>query len=431
MKVSRFILIAALILGFAASGCIRKLDISPTPEIRNPVVDVASDPSLPLRAGFAKEVITPEMRVWMAGYDFLRRSKGVHDDLTARALVFIQGGEKMAMVSLDLVGMNRYDIEEIKAGVPGFRPDQILIACTHVHAGPDTMGLWGLPPLYSGRNKKYMEKTAAAIVRAIGRAEAAAVPVSVWSAVYQMDSSLMYNMNEGEPKDDTMGLMVFKDDSGDVVATLVNLTGHPEVLKKNNRQISADFPGVLYRKIEKKYGGGSLLFNGACGSLITPRVDLTQEPDFEDVEQFGIKVAAEVDKGMGLLVREDRPSIVHKMSLILVPVENKIYTVLLQFRMFDRDAYEGPALMTEVNVIEIGSAQFVTFPGEAYPKQGISIRERQKPNSFQIALANDELGYILYPDDYHSELYAYEAGLCPGPDLAVEIENALLELLEK
>jgi hypothetical protein len=146
---------------------------------------------------------------------------------------------------------------------------------------------------------------------------------------------------------------------------------------------------------------------------------------------MGKRAAAEVAKGMPLLVREDRPSIVHKMSLIRVPVENKIYVALVEFHMVEREVYDGPSFITEVNLIEIGSAQFVTFPGEAYPKQGLNIRKRQKPNSFQIALANDELGYILYPEDYESEVYSYEAGLCPGPALATEIEKALMELLKE
>ena len=46
MKVSRLILIAALILA-GSSGCIHQLNLSPTPAIRNPVVNVASDPSYP------------------------------------------------------------------------------------------------------------------------------------------------------------------------------------------------------------------------------------------------------------------------------------------------------------------------------------------------------------------------------------------------
>jgi len=431
MRRVKFTLILALTGLLVIGGCLKMVKVEAAPEIINPVADVASDPGETFMAGFAVEVITPERPVWMAGFDFLRRSDGVHDDLFARALVFRQGDEKLAMVSLDLIGMNRFDVERIKARVTGFRPDQILIHCTHVHAGPDTMGLWGLPPFYSGRDEAYMEDIFAAVVRAIEDAEDAARPVSAWTAVYQMDPDLMRNQNEGEPVDNTMGIMVFKDRAGRAVATLINATGHPEVLWQNNHKISADYPGVVYRLVEDKYGGGAIFFSGALGSLITPNAPLPfEDRDFDDVEDFGARVAAEVDRGVALLVREDRPSIVHKTSLIQVHVENKIYNVLQDAGMIERKVYEGNSLVTEVNLIEIGSAQFVTFPGEAYPKQGLNIRARQKPNSFQIALANDELGYILYPEDYGSDLYAYESTLCPGPDLAVEIESALLELLE-
>ena len=431
MKVLKHIVISAAVI-VVFCGCMKKLDIKPTPNIENPVVDVSSDPSEPFLAGFAAETITPDTAQWMAGYDFLRRSKGVHDGLYARALVFRQGDVKFAMVSLDLVGLNRWDVEKIKARVNGFRPDQILIACTHVHSGPDTMGMWGLPPFYTGKDEKYMEKVYDGVIAAVLRAEDAAVPVSAFTAVYQMDPNLMYNMNEGEPKDDTMGLMVFRDEEGETVATLINMTGHPEVLYGNNHVISADFPGVMYREVEKKYGGGAVLLNGALGSLISPNMDKPRtELDFDDVEAFGKKAAAQVDKGMELLEKEESPSISYRTSHIRVLVENNIYVVLQRAGIIKRHVYEGPSLITEVSVIEIGSAQFVTFPGEAYPKQGMNIRERQKPNSFQVSLANDELGYLLYPEDYNSELYEYEAGLCPGPQLAVKIEEALLELLEK
>lgn len=434
MRCSRFAALVA-VMCFAAfiSGCWHKLKIEATPEINNPVVDVASDSRLPFQAGFASEVITPEGRAWMAGYNFLRRSTGVHDDLFARALVLRQGDEKLAMVSLDLVGLNRFDVEKIKAGVAGFRPDQILVACTHVHAGPDTMGLWGLPPVYSGRDEEYMEKLSSAIVRVIGRANEAARPVGVWTAVYQMNPDLMYNMNEGEPEDETMGIMVFRDEAGSVVATLINATGHPEVMYENNNKISADYPGVVYRLVEQKYGGGAILFSGTLGSLITPAIphkSQREDHDFEDVEYMGRMVAAEVDKGMAMLVREDEPSIKHRMSLIQVPATNRVHKLAVKFGLLERHVYEGLSFITEVNLIEIGSAQFVTFPGEAYPKQGLNIRAHQKPNSFQITLANDELGYILYPGDYGSEEYDYESTLCPGPDLAVEIEKALILMLE-
>lgn len=434
MKVARSIAPFVLaVLCAASSGCWHRLELKALPVIHNPVVDVASNPAEPFMAGFSARVITPDTNVWMAGYNFMRRSNGVHDDLYARALVLKQGDEKLAMVSMDLVGLNLTDVEKMKAMVPGFRPDQIIIHCTHVHAGPDTMGLWGLPPFYSGRSEKYMEKLARETVRAIVEAEEAARPVNVWTAVFQMNPDLTYNMHPEEPKDDTMGIMVFKDKKGAVVAILINMTCHPEVMYQNNHKISSDFPGVVYQEVEKKYGGGAIYFNGPVGSLITPQVpDKEREDhDFSDVEWMGKEVAKEVDRGMGLLVKDKRPSIVHKQSLVLFPVENRIYKILQNSGMVEREVFEGLIVSTEVNLIEIGSAQFVTFPSEVYPKQGLNIRARQKPNSFQIALADDEMGYVLYPEDYGTERYSYESSLCPGPQLAVEIEKALVELLEE
>jgi len=116
---------------------------------------------------------------------------------------------------------------------------------------------------------------------------------------------------------------------------------------------------------------------------------------------------------------------------VLFKVENPIHRYAQYFGLLERDVYEDEHITTEVHLIEIGSAQFVTFPGEAYPKQGLKIRAHQKPNSFQITLADDELGYILYPEDYDSETYKYEAGLCPGPELATGIDRELLKLLEE
>ncbi len=228
-----------------------------------------------------------------------------------------------------------------------------------------------------------------------------------------------------------MGILVFKDQSGETISTLINLTGHPEVQWETNHKISSDYPGVVRRLVEKKYGGGAIFFNGALGALVSPNLPVPEaDHSWGELEEFGTKVFGEVERGMGMLVREQSPSLKHEMSLIQAPVVNKIYTLGEQFGMFERSVYPGPSLITEVNLIEIGSAQIVTFPGEAYPKQGLKIRSHQKPHSFQFGLADDELAYILYPEDYDAELYKYEHSLCVGPDLAVEIDRALLDLLK-
>lgn len=416
----------------ALAGCARDLDIRANPRITNPVVDVRTDPDKPLMAGFASEVITPRGPVWIAGFGMMRMSLGVHDDIFARALVVSQGNEKLALVSVDLIGVQLADVLAIKAVIAGFRPDQVLIASTHTHSGPDTLGLWGLPPVFSGRDKHYMKRLGEAVARAVERADAARTQVSAFTAVFPMNPEIMYNANQGEPKDDVMGVMVFKAESGAVVATLINLAGHPECMWSDNHIITADYPGVVYAGVEKKYGGGAIFFNGALGAMITPRLPQSAKGrSWKTMEQTGGMILADIDRGMGLLVREERPKIVHRMSYVLVPAKNDQFLLLARTGILDREVYEGPSLLTEVHVIEIGSAQFVTFPGEDYPKQGINIRAHQKPNSFQIGLADDELGYILYPSDYGTELYRYETSMCAGPELSTKMEEALLELLRE
>ena len=49
----------------------------------------------------------------------------------------------LVLVALDLIGFFRPDVYEV-IRVKVNRPDvQIVIASTHTHHGPDTMGLWG------------------------------------------------------------------------------------------------------------------------------------------------------------------------------------------------------------------------------------------------------------------------------------------------
>ncbi len=415
-----------------AFGCAGMRPPQPVPTIKNPVIDVRSDPSAPLLAGFAKEAVTPKSPVFIAGFGIMRLSVGAHDDIFVRSLVIKQGGEKLAMVSIDVIGLQRTDVLAIKAGVAGYRPEQILIHSTHTHAGPDTLGLWGLPPLISGRSQRYVNRIGRAVAATIARADADVVPVDAATAAYQADPTIMINSNEGEPEDHHMGLMVFRDQGGAAVATILNVVGHPEAMWDDNHYLSADFAGRVCELVEENYGGGAIFFSGALGGIMTPaRPGPGESHDFPRMERISQKIFADVVRGMDLLVAEQSPALLYRTALIPVIVANDDFKLMMRLGLFDREIFEGDRIVTEVSVIEIGSAHFVTFPGEAYPKQGLKIRAEQKPHSFQIALANDELGYILYPDDYASELYEYEASVCVGPTLSERMEEALLILLEE
>src|SRR5262249_13839170 len=104
-----------------------------------------------LLAGTPVRVFTPALRpdgppVRSAGFGQGRDATGVHDDLTARALVLETGGVTVALVALDLIGFFHDDIVKIREEVGTRHPEigaaSILVASTHTHAGPDVIGLW-------------------------------------------------------------------------------------------------------------------------------------------------------------------------------------------------------------------------------------------------------------------------------------------------
>src|SRR5438552_13961399 len=111
-----------------------------------------------LQAGFAEADITPKLGsdpVFMAGFGQNRKAAGVHDPLTARAVVLKDGERKLALVSVDLVGYPLPDVLAVRRQLPGF--SYVLVPSTHNHERPNTIGLWGPSPFKSDVNPAYKQ----------------------------------------------------------------------------------------------------------------------------------------------------------------------------------------------------------------------------------------------------------------------------------
>src|SRR5262249_37477025 len=96
-----------------------------------------------LQAGFAEADITPKLGAkpgFMAGFGQDRKATAVHDPLLARAVVLHDGKQKIALVSIDVVGFFHPNVVRVREGLPGFA--YVLVSSTHNHEGPDTLGLW-------------------------------------------------------------------------------------------------------------------------------------------------------------------------------------------------------------------------------------------------------------------------------------------------
>src|SRR5882672_1188007 len=137
-------------------------------------------PAGPLEAGAARVEITPKGKVYLAGFGVGRTSRGVHDPLFARALAVRRGAVTVVVVAVDLIGLHHHQVEEVRRRLLSrVAPTCVLVAATPNHAGPDTLGLWGIPPFVSGIDRKYVELATSGIVRAAETALDALGPVRV------------------------------------------------------------------------------------------------------------------------------------------------------------------------------------------------------------------------------------------------------------
>jgi neutral ceramidase len=106
-----------------------------------------------LRIGAAEIDITPPVGYRMAGYFNERISTGVHDPLHAKAIVLQQGGQQVALVSCDLVGVQLSDTARARAQASertGIPVSHIVVCATHSHTGP----------LYEGELREYFHEAA-------------------------------------------------------------------------------------------------------------------------------------------------------------------------------------------------------------------------------------------------------------------------------
>src|SRR5262249_42393332 len=96
-----------------------------------------------LSVGFAEADVTPKLDakkpVFIAGFGHNRKATKVHDPIMARAVVLSDGKQKIALVSVDVVGLFNSVAESVRKQVDGFA--YVCVSSTHNHEGPDTLGL--------------------------------------------------------------------------------------------------------------------------------------------------------------------------------------------------------------------------------------------------------------------------------------------------
>jgi hypothetical protein len=212
----------------------------------------------------------------------------VHDDLLARALVVDDGTTTAAVVSCDLIGVNRRLAESVRSAASAatrIPAAHIMVSATHTHMGPAIL-------LPDPDDPPIADRLAQQIAGAITRAHASMRPSVLKAGRGSVDSVSQNRRHPDWPIDDHMALLLFDatDPRDAPVASIINFACHATIMYRTNHEISADYPGHAARTVKSLLGGAPVLFlQGACGDINPAWI----EQRFEETERVGTIVGAE------------------------------------------------------------------------------------------------------------------------------------------
>ena len=257
-----------------------------------------------LRAGSARACITPPLGVRMAGY--AGRTDGceaIHDDLYGKALVLDNGECALALLTLDVIGLDIMQVQAIRAGVEaktGIPGLQVMVCCSHTHSGP------ALPssdprrdPFATGTPEvpPWVDVMVETLVGVVRQAQDRVQPVQLRFAegtLADWSQNRRRVAQGGTLIDPDVRALVLTGEREQPLAVVVNYACHPTVMGSKNLVMSAEYPGAMAGLVEAALPGCIVLFvNGACANL-NPNWFKLESNAFETVEQMGRALGGEV-----------------------------------------------------------------------------------------------------------------------------------------
>ncbi|NLS94247.1 MAG: hypothetical protein GXX96_18975 [Planctomycetaceae bacterium] len=420
-------------------------------QIGTACVDITPEPELPLMGNFRDDYA----------------ARGVHDPLTARALVFADDrGAKAALLAVDICMLDRENVRLIREEIGShcdLPPENVLVHATHTHSAPAAGGKLGMADKiapHTGAIETFLRKAASAVVTANDRLTEAAIEVghareeriSFNRRLRRRDGSTQMNWEalqpgfdpaqvagDWGPVDPEMICLTIRHRQQPVTA-LVHFGLHPAILAGDNWLYSADYPGYLRDALSQSLGKGAtcLFLNGCCGDVnhVDYR-DPHQGRGYEMAERVGSLLAAKARQAIES-AEPLKSDCVH-VSRTQVELERwKISPAERQWcEQVLKEARERPpqgqvdglpdayfaelrlemarvqdeADRVEVMAIRIGDAAIVGLPGEAFCELGLEIKRRSLTRHTLVAgLCNDAIGYLPTQEAFQQGGYETTVG---------------------
>lgn len=368
--------------------------------------------------------------MYLGGYGFGpgRRSTGVLAPIFVRAMVISNGVNTVAFATNETQGTfaaykrGPFGLADVRVAVAratsGAIPaSHIVVSSDHSHSGPDTTGVWGgLPNAYMNL---LFDQTVGAIVDAWNAMRPAELRVGSVEATELLRSQF------GEPPNDRVDgeLRVLAaydlEEPQRLRALLVNFSAHATVMGASNTLISADWPGVVAEQSETEFGlDGAVVMVADVGR--TQPADRGDLGEVERLQEYSERVQAKVRLALQNLVPVLGSEIDARQFFLREPYANPLvdYSLLasLVSRTLNPPWVQGTVVGTVVSAARVGELLFAALPGEGYPAIQFELQQRVAAQKhFVFGLANDQLGYLIAPEEGYEQVKA----AAPGNDNAI------------
>jgi putative membrane-bound dehydrogenase-like protein len=453
-------------------------------------VFVSTDASAQFRAGAAVVDVTPlQFPVFVNGGMVSRSATKVVTRLKARAIVLDDGRERLGIVVVDSCMMPRELLDEAKklaARRTKIKPDRMLIAATHTHTAPASMGCLG-----TDADPSYVTYLRARIGDALVAAEANLEPAQVGWAVENAEKftairrwirrpdriaedpfgnpTVRANMHAGSnwdnvtgesgPEDPNLSLISFQSLDGRPIAVLANFSMH---YFSGQQPLSADYFGLFSEGLAAQMTQDDnfppfvgMMSHGCSGDIW--RRDYTQPAE----SQIPHKTIESYTEGLLNIAMKAYRAITYRADVDLAMAEARLN---LKYRVPDKQRLEWASRIVKemgnrlpktrlevyareqiilharqsteivVQAIRIGDIGIATTPTETYALTGLKLK-LQSPlrKTMVIELANGADGYIPPPEQHLLGGYNTWPARSAGLEVQAEpkIVEAALLMLEK
>jgi len=389
-----------------------------------------------MKIGISKTNISPEKSIELAGYGFYlnRFSDGIKHNLCAKSFIFSIQSKLIALITLDLLGLNRDTTSKIRKKIvvqTNIPEKNILLSSVHTHSGPASVYLRGV----GGFDKNYVNSIIDKVVKS---AVTAFESMSECKAGFGKVKAPKICYNRSKNNYDIKNYIDFlkiTDNKDKIISVLLFYGCHSVVLRDDNTKITPDFSFYTCKKLEDKLGIETAgFFQGSSGD-IDP---ITKNNDFEEAKTIGEKLANPIIKEIYKINTYEFCTIGILTKYVKLPTNNLSFSDLenikkeikrnqkakfldLQYPNSLRVEREWTEQMlkklktekiddyieAEFQFIKLNDRILVGIPAEMFYSIENKIKKNLDDNSYIfVGYTNDFLGYFPDYEDFKNKGYA-------------------------